>query len=562
MSFRSEFEQARDYLILHRSDYSYAYSHFQWPQFKEFNWALDYFDPMADGNSNIALWIESELGMQEQYTFEELSKRSNQVANFLVSQGVKKGDSLFLLIENDVALWEIMLAAMKVGAVLVPNNPLLSQQELKDRLDREQVKLIATQKKYTEKFEISGSSVIPLVVDGDAPGWISYTETSGESTFFEPQEKTLAQDPLFRYFTSTNAVKPRLVEHSYAGFTVGHLSTMFWMGLRPRDVHFGVSSPGWSMHEWNNFIVPWNAEATIFIYKQERFNAKMILDALSEHPITVFCAPPTVWRLLAQEDIASYKVHLREGLSTGEALSAELISKFYKTWGLFIRDGYSQTESTTLIGIPPEEKNSFGTMGCPMPGFNIVLLDSQGNKVDAGEVCVGLKEHPWGIMKGVSEEEEYYHTGDLAFVDGAGNFTFTQRLDGLFKSSDYRISPFELEFVLKEFSAIREAVVVPSPDPLRDAVPKAFISLVKGIEPSKSLALDIMNFARSRLSPFKRIRRVEFMEIPKNTAGEIQRSELMNLEKEKRLSGERSPYEFWEEDAKINLGETWAQELP
>ncbi|MEK2644139.1 AMP-binding protein [Bdellovibrio sp. BCCA] len=562
MSFRSEFEQARDFLILHRSDYNYTYNHFQWPQFEEFNWALDYFDPMAEGNHNLALWIVSELGEQKKYTFEELSKRSNQVANFLKSQGVQKGDSVFLLIENDAALWEIMLGAMKVGAVLVPNNPLLSQQELKDRLNREKIKMIATTKKHAEKFDVSNSSVISLLVDGELPGWTPYEKCYQESNFFEPAEKTKATDPLFRYFTSANTVKPKIVEHSYGSFPIGHLSTMYWIGLRPGDIHLGINSTGWAMHDWNNFIVPWNAVATIFISKQERFNAKLILDTLSEYEITTFCAPPTVWRLLTQEDLASYKVHLREAVSTGEALSAEIISKVYKAWGIFVRDGYGQTETSTLIGIPPEEKNSFGTMGRPLPGYQIALLDAQGSKVDAGEVCVSLKNHPWGLMSGIDTSTEYYHTGDTAYIDDAGNYTFSERVDGIFKSSDYRISPYELEFVLKEFSAISEAVVIPSPDPIREAVPKALVSLVKGVEPTRELALDIMNFARMRLSPFKRIRRVEFIEIPKNTSGEILRGELVALEKNKRIAGEKSPYEFWEEDAKINLGETWAQELP
>lgn len=562
MSFRSDFEQARDFLILHRSDYNYTYSHFQWPQFKEFNWALDYFDPMAEGNANTALWIVSELGDEKKYSFEELSKRSSQVANFLKNQGVQKGDSVFLLIENEVSLWELMLGAMKVGAILIPNSPLLSQQELKDRLDREQVKLIATTKKHAEKFDLAASSVLGLLVDGELPGWTSFEKCFQESTFFEPTAKTKATDPLVRYFTSASSVKPRIVEHSYGGFPVGHLSTMYWIGLRPGDVHLGINSTGWAMHDWNNFIAPWNAEATIFIYKQERFNAKMILEALSEYKITTFCAPPTVWRLLTLEDLSSFQVHLREAVSTGEALSAEIISKVYGAWRIFVRDGYGQTETSTLIGIPPDEKGSFGTMGKALPGFKISLLDTENKESDAGEVCVSLKDHPWGVMSGLDSSLEYYRTGDSAYLDDSGNYTFTERLDGLFKSSDYRISPHELEFVLKEFPSVREVVVIPSPDPIREAVPKALIALVKGTEPTKELALDIMHFARLRLSPFKRIRRVEFMEIPKNTAGEVLRSELVNMEKAKRMGGEKSSYEFWEEDAKITLSETWAQELP
>ncbi len=380
---------------------------------------------------------------------------------------------------------------------------------------------------------------------------------------FEAAEKTKATDPLFRYFVSANTVKPRIISHSYGGFPIGHLSTMYWIGLRPGDVHLGIDSPGWAMHDWNNFIAPWNAEATIFIFKEERFNAKMILDTLSEYPITTFCAPPTVWRLLAQEDLTSYSsVNLREIVSTGEPLAAELISKIYKAWKLFVRDGYGQTETPTLIGVPPEEKGSCGTLGKVLPGFSIALLDSENKKVDAGEICVSLKDHPWGLMSGLDTSQEYYHTGDSAYIDDAGNYSFTERIDGIFKSSDYRISPYEIEFVLKEFPAIRDAVVIPSADPIRDYVPKALVTLIKGTEPSKEIAMDIMNFAKMRLSPFKRIRRVEFLEIPKNTAGEIQRADLIAQEKAKRIAGEKSTYEFWEEDSKISISDTWAQELP
>lgn len=562
MSFRTEFEQARDFLILHRSDYAYTYGNFQWPQFEDFNWALDYFDPMADGNTNTALWIVSETGEEKKYSFQELSRRSNQVANFLRKQGVQKGDTIFLLIESDPALWEIMLGAMKVGAVLVPNNPLLSQQELRDRLNREKIRMIATTKKHASKFEIGAATVIPLLVDGEMPGWTNYADVAQESSDYEASEKTKATDPLFRYFISASTVKPKIIEHSYGGFPIGHLSTMYWIGLRPGDIHLGVNSTGWAMHDWNNFIAPWNAEATIFIYKQERFNAKTILDALSEYNITTFCAPPTVWRLLAQEDLSSYKVHLREAVSTGEPLGAELISKFLRAWKIFIREGYGQTETATLIGIPPEEKNSFGTMGKALPGYKITLLDQNGEPTDAGEVCLKISDHPWGLMSGADGTEGYYHSNDLAFVDESGNYTFTERLDGIFKSSDYRISPYELEFVLKEFPAVREAVVIPSPDAIREYVPKALISLVKGTEPTKELALDIMNFARLRLSPFKRIRRLEFMEIPLSTSGEIPRAELANIEKNKRINDEKGAYEFWEEDSKISLSDAWAQELP
>lgn len=569
MSFRSEFEQARDFLILHRSDYDYAYNHFKWPQLEEFNWALDYFDPMATLNNHLALWILDENGVEQKATFEEMSVRSNQVANFLRKQGLKKGDSILLLLDNEMALWELMLGAMKIGAVLVPTSPLLTQQELRDRLDRQSIRAIATNKRHSQKFNLEQATIVPILVDtipGENPDekWIPYSETRNESQSFvhSDAESTKGTDPLFRYFVSSNSVKPKVIEHTHVSFPVGHLSTMFWMGIHPGDIHMGVSSSGWSMHDWNNFLVPWNAEATVFIYKQERFNAQKLLDVMATHKVTTFCAPPTVWRLLAQENLKAYKMSLREVLSTGETLNAETISTFHKAWNLFIRDGYGQTEMPTVIGVSPGEESSFGTMGKALPGFRVRLLDADGKDTDAGEICVDIEEAPLKFIAGAPEGVAAYHTGDFAYMDYAGNFTFSQRADGLFKSSDYRVSPFEIEAVLQEFPAIREAVVIPSSDPIRDFVPKALISVVKGTEPTRELALDIMSFTRQRLAPFKRVRRVEFIDIPKSTSGEIPRAELASLERGKRARGEKGTYEFWEEDSKISIAETWAQELP
>lgn len=568
MSFRSEFEQARDFLILHRSDYDYAYNHFKWPHLEEFNWALDYFDPMATLNNHVALWIVDESGEEQKATFEELSQRSNQVANFLRKQGLKKGDSLLLLLENEMALWELMLGAMKIGVILVPASPLLSHQELRDRLERDRISAIATTKKHAQKFAVVDSSVVPILVDA-LPGeteerWIPYSETRNERTSFvhSDAETTKARDPLFRYFISANTVKPKIVEHTHYSYPVGHLATMYWMGLHPGDLHLGISSSGWSMHDWNNFLAPWNAEATILIYRQKRFNARKILDLMATRKVTTFCAPPTVWRLLAQEDLSKYKLSLREALSTGETLNADIISTFHKAWGLFVRDGFGQTEMPIVIGVTPQQSASFGTMGKALPGFRVRLLDEEDKETSTGEICVDIEEAPVQFIASASEGVPYYRTGDYAYKDYSGNFTFREREDGLFKSSDYRVSPFEIEQVLKEFPVIGEAVVIPSADPVRDFVPKALVSLVKGTEPSRDLALDIMSFTRQRLSPFKRVRRVEFVDIPKNTAGEIPRAELAALEKKKRSQGEKGLYEFWEEDAKISLQDNWAQELP
>ncbi|MDG0817044.1 AMP-binding protein [Bdellovibrio svalbardensis] len=556
MAIRGEFEQARDFLILHRADYDYAFNQFKWPQLENFNWALDYFDSMAEGNNNTALWIINEDGKEEKYSFADLSARSGQVANYLRKLGVHKGDSILLMVGNDTAYWEIMLAAMKLGAVVVPASPYLSEAELEDRLLRGRVRLVVTTKDHADRFRFDSSSLIPLLVDGSMSGWHDYADATRESASYEASEKTKATDAVLMYFTSSMAAKPKMVEHSYLSFTVGHLSSMFWMGLRPGDIHLGISSPGWSMHDWNSFIAPWNAEATIFVDHLSRlhgrFDAKILLDTMEHYRITTFCAPPSVWRKLLQEDLTQFQIPLREALSTGEPLTEDIVEKVHQAWGLQIRDGFSQTETSMLIGVAPGQRAVPGSLGKPLPGYSIRLLDEAGKEVKEGEICVEaavLKTHP-------------YHSGDVARIDKAGNYSYVGRNDALFKCSDYRISPFEIESVLLENPAVREVAVIPSPDPIRYAVPKAIVVLAKGFEPTKEIAIDIMNYTRSRLAPFKRVRRVEFHDLLKGSDGTILRMELIKKEQEKRQTNDKSLYEFWEEDARATLPETWAQDLP
>ncbi|HWU42123.1 MAG TPA: AMP-binding protein, partial [Bdellovibrio sp.] len=413
-------------------------------------------------------------------------------------------------------------------------------------------RMVVSSKNYAERFQIQSSEVISLLIDGDLSGWHNYAEAVKESAEFETTDRTKGTDTLFMYFVSSTTAKPKIIERSHMSGTIGHLSTMYWMGLRPGDVHLGVSSPGWSMHDWNNFIAPWNAEATILVDRLSRFNAKVLLDTMEHAKVTTFCAPPTVWRLLLQEDLTQLKIPLREAISTGEPLTDDLIKKIKDVWDVQIRDGYGQTETTMMIGVTPGQNVATETLGRVLPGYKIDLLDHEGRSVKEGEICVEsaiLPDHP-------------YHSGDVARVDADGNYTYLGRTDELFKSSDYRISPFELESVLLENPAVREVAVIPSPDPIRYAVPKAIITLAKNLEPTKEIAIDIMNFTRTRLSPFKRIRRVEFSELIIAADGKIQRDELIKKEIEKRKSNEKSPYEFWEEDARATLPETWAQDLP
>ena len=557
MSAVAEFIAARDFLLQHRSDYAPAYAGFKWPRLKEFNWALDHFDTMAKGNDNPALWIVEEDGSESKLSFAEMSARSNRVANWLRKQGVKRGERILIMLGNEVPLWETMLAAIKLGAVVIPATTLLTPDDLVDRVDRGQVKHVVIGTAHTDKFEGLVGNYSRIAVGGAPAGWKAFEEAAAESDEFTPDAVTRVDDPLLLYFTSGTTSKPKLVLHTHQSYPIGHLSTMYWIGLQPNDRHLNISSPGWAKHAWSCFFAPWNAGACVFLYNYNRFNAKALLEVIVKNEITTMCAPPTVWRMLIQQDLASVKTSLRELIGAGEPLNPEVIEQVKSAWGITIRDGFGQTETTAEIGNTPGQLLKPGSMGRPLPGFKIALLDVDSKPTVEGEISLVMGEHrPIGLMVGYAGDpgktaevmrDGHYRTGDVASIDEEGYITYVGRADDVFKASDYRISPFELESVLIEHPAVAEAAVVPSPDPLRLAVPKAFVILVEGQQPSRELAKDIFAFTRERLAPYKRIRRLSFADLPKTISGKIRRVELRKAE-EARGEAVRGEMEFFEED--------------
>lgn len=537
------FYAAREFLIAHREDYERAYRDFRWPEIAEFNWALDHFDavgrdPATAGRA--ALWIVEPDGREGRFSYAEMAARSNQVAVWLRGLGVRRGDRLILMLGNQVELWEVFLAAMKLGAVIIPSTPLLGRDDLADRFERGHARHVVAAAADAEKFADLPGGYTRIAVGAPSPGWLDYAEAYQEDAAFVPDGPTRASDPLLLYFTSGTTAKPKLVEHTHASYPVGHLSTMYWIGLRPGDVHLNISSPGWAKHAWSNVFAPWNAEATVFIYNYQRFDADALLAAMARCRVDTFCAPPTVWRMLIQTDLTRAKLAVRELVGAGEPLNPEVIEQVERAWGLRIRDGFGQTESSVQIANTPGQPVKPGSMGRPMPGFPVVLVDPlTGREGDEGEICLSLADRPLGLMAGYHDDAErhaeamaggYYHTGDIGARDADGYITFVGRADDVFKAADYRISPFELESVLLEHPAVAEAAVVPAPDPIRLAVPKAYVVLARGWEPTRETALAILGFARQHLSPFKRVRRLEFAELPKTISGKIRRVELRNRE--------------------------------
>ena len=549
------FHAARDLLLRLRDDQPAAVRDFRWPVLDCFNWALDHFDAMAHGNDATALHIVGEDGSEVKHSFAEMAGRSSRVANHLRALGVRRGDRILLMLGNELALWDVMLAAIKLGAVVIPATSLLTAADLRDRVERGNVRHVVTASAQAGKFADLAGGFTRISVGEAVPGWNRLEDALGASDAFVPDGVTHADDPLLLYFTSGTTSKPKLVLHTHQSYPVGHLSTMYWLGLKAGDVHLNISSPGWAKHAWSCFFAPWNAGACIFIFNYTRFVAKALLDTLERHRVTSLCAPPTVWRMLIQQDLGAYRgrLHLREVIGAGEPLNPEIIEQVKSAWGLTLRDGYGQTETTAQIGNAPGQPVKPGSMGRPLPGYRVELLDVEGRRANDGEICLDLAERPLGLMAAYEDSAEktdeamrggYYHTGDMASRDADGYITFVGRADDVFKASDYRISPFELESALIEHDAVAEAAVVPCPDALRLAVPKAYLVLRAGVTPSPDLAKAIFAFSRQQLAAYKQLRRIEFVdELPKTISGKIRRVQLRQDTAERHAAGQKGANE-------------------
>jgi acetyl-CoA synthetase len=550
------FREARDRLLELGQDYHGARAAFSWPRPREFNWALEWFDAeLAAGEHGQKTALKVIGEHVETRTFAELASESSRLAGGLRSLGARRGDHLLMMLGVVPELWATMLAAMKLGLVLIPAMPTLGQADIADRLERGQAKYLIAHGTDAEKFASLIEGVARVAVGETPSGWLSYNALLGGGEYFTPDGPTHADDPMLLYFTSGTTARSKLVVHTHASYPIGHLSTMYGLGLRPGDAHLNISSPGWAKHAWSSFFAPWNAGATI-IALALRFEPRAALDALVEHQVTVFCAPPTVWRMLIQHDLRQWKVVLREVNAAGEPVNPEIIEQVRRAWGLSLRDSYGQTETTMMIGNAPGQRVVPGSMGRPLPGYRVALIDADGLESDTGEIALPLRPRPAGLMSGYQNERgelipiegDYYMTGDVASRDADGYITFIGRADDVFKSSDYRLSPFELESVLIEHPAIAEAAVVPAPDPVRYTIAKGYVALTQGHAANRETAAAIFKHMRGRLSAYKLVRRLEFYELPKTVSGKIRRVELRQREKALAERGERAEAEFRIED--------------
>ncbi|WP_223623011.1 AMP-binding protein [Microbacterium sp. EST19A] len=545
----------RDFLFAHATDYDAARAGFAWPELEEFNFALEWFDVLAGERPDrpAVQIVSADLSVQE-WTYGELSARSDQVAAWLTDIGIRRGDHVIVMLGNTIELWEVMLAITKIGAVSIPTSTLLSASDLAYRTEHGRARAVVTLGGLADRLSGVDAGILRIGVGDDAPsGWARFDDSRTAATTFDPDGPTRATDTALLYFTSGTTNRPKLVQHTHVSYPVGHLSTMWWLGVRPDDVHLNISSPGWAKHAWSSFFSPFLAEATVFVYNYDRFDANTLMQVMDRHHVSTFCAPPTVWRMLIQAHLARLTHPPRELVGAGEPLNPEVIDRVREAWGGTIRDGFGQTEMTACIGNSPGQAVKVGSMGRPLPGYPVVLLDpASGAEVeDEGEIALDLSRPPLGLMAGYyddpqktaeSREGGYHHTGDIAVRDADGYLTYIGRSDDVFKASDYKISPFELESVLLEHDLVIEAAVIPSPDPTRLAVPKAYVCLrPDATDDDADAARAIFSYAHERLSSHLWVRIIEFVpELPKTISGKIRRVELRAREAARTESGDET----------------------
>ncbi len=544
---------ARDGLLALRGQGDEACACFAWPEITgPFNWAIDWFDETGRDSDELALWLRDEDGSEERYTFNDMVERSDRLAAWLEAEGVSKGDPVMLMLGNQVELWDAVLAVMKLGAVVLPTAQALQDFDLELRVPRAGVKAVIANPEDEAKFD--GIDQIVTLTTGEPHGrWRSLREA--ENLPATPREVvTDADDPCLYYFTSGTTKEPKLVVHTQLSYPVGHLSTMYFIGVRPGDVHLNISSPGWGKHAWSSFFSPWLVGATVFSYRYERFDAATLLRELEECKVTTLCAPPTVWRMMIKANLGEKPSALREAVGAGEPLNPEVISSVQRAWGLTIRDGYGQTETTCTIGNAPGEDVRPGSMGRIMPGVRIEIVDPDtGELSNQGEITLPLDPWPFNLTPGyldgspTAQADGRYHSGDLVTISEDGYLTYVGRTDDVFKASDYKVSPFELESVLIEHPAVMEAAIVPAPDPLRLAEPKAYVALADGFEPTAETALSILRHAKANLAPYLRVRRIEFAELPKTVSGKVRRVVLRAREHDPAVEVEDFRYENFPE---------------
>ncbi len=515
-----------------------------------FNFAFDVVDAVADKYPDkLAMLHISNDKTERRFTYNDIKKESARAANYFRSLGITKGDRVMLVLKRHYQFWICALALHKLGAVIIPATNQLVEHDFEYRFKAAGVKaILCTADGYTSDHvdkaaETYGELELKIMVNGEKEGWHNFdTEYKLFRSIFEREADTACgDDPMLMFFTSGTTGYPKIAAHSFK-YALGHFVTAkYWHSIEPSDLHLTISDTGWGKAMWGKFYGQWMCEAAVFAYDFDRFDASDILPMFKKYNITTFCAPPTMYRMLIKEDLSRFDLSsIRYATTAGEALNPEVYFQFEKSTGLSIMEGFGQTETTLTIANLVGTKNKVGAMGKPVPGYDIVIVDPDGNPCpvgETGEICIRTdKKVPCGLFKGYYRDTEkteevwydgLYHTGDTAWQDEEGYFWYVSRIDDVIKSSGYRIGPFEIENVIMELPYVLECGVSAAPDEMRGQVVKASIVLTKGTEPTEELKKEIQNYVKKNTAPYKYPRIVVFKdELPKTISGKIQRNKL------------------------------------
>jgi len=533
----------------------------------KFNWVGDVFEPLivqAQDDRNMLELVTDDPSETETITYRQGLEKCNQLLLFFTKHGVQQGDRVFIMCGLNKGLWISYLSAIKGGLVLIPAASILSADDIVYRFQKALPKVIITDQENAEKMEQALSQYhhpvkLKLVLDVERNGWIPFTAIDAEEKQASSAD-TKKDDDLFWFFTSGTTGMPKVVVHTQASYPLGHLTTAAWIGLKAGDKHYNISQPGWAKFAWSCVFAPLNLGATVFVYlSKERFVAGKQLKLIEDNHITTLCAPPTALRLMIQENLNNHRFSLRECVSAGEPLNAEVIKIWKDGTGLELRDGYGQTESTCMICNLPGKKIKFGSMGSPAFLYDTIIADPDGHELpvhETGQIAVLIRPGSFnGIFKsyigdaktqGEVFKHGLYYTGDKAYKDADGYYWFVGRDDDVIKSSDYRIGPFEIESVLLELDEVLESAVVGSPHPIRSQEVKAFIVLTSGVTATEELANKIFHYCKGHVAPYKIPRIIEFVtELPKTISGKIRRVELRAAEELRKAMKEKREHEYF-----------------
>ena len=517
---------------------------------EKFNFAFDVVDALAEQQpEKLAMLHVAEDMTERRFTFQDVKKESARAANYFKSLGIKRGDRVMLVLKRHYQYWFAMMGLHKLGAVAIPATNQLLEKDFTYRFNAANVKaILCTADGNVSDAVDAAAAKCPcvahkLLVGGKKAGWHDFDEEYSifSSHFDRKDDAPCGSDPMLMYFTSGTSGYPKLAAHNYK-YPLGHFITAkYWHRVNPDGLHLTISDTGWAKSAWGKLYGQWLCEAPIFVYDFDRFDAEKILPMFAKYHITTFCAPPTMYRMLAKQNLERFDLSSIEHASTaGEALNPEVFRQFQKATGLSIMEGFGQSESTLIIGNLNGNDHKLGSMGKPVPLYDVHLLDIDGNEVDTGEtgeICINIADGlPCGLAYAYEGNEEvtaetwrdgFYHTGDLAWKDEEGFFWYVGRADDVIKSSGYRIGPFEIENVIMELPYVLECGVSAAPDEVRGQVVKASIVLVPGTEGTDELKKEIQNYVKSRTAPYKYPRIVDFRaELPKTVSGKIIRKKL------------------------------------